>query len=429
MIAELLSRFGEALRATLDNQVVGGGLVLMLAGALMALLRNVPFKMLALLNRQLTVSVDVLSNDALFGWLAMWLDAHPYSRTARRITASSSNDQGGGVPAPSSDKKPDAPRVLFTPAPGNHVLWVNGRPVWLTRERKEPTGGRDGWNFREETFTLRMFGRDPAAARAILEQARDFAYRDERTVGVHVCRWGEWYRIHETPPRPLESVVLPAGVMDELLEDLRAFLGSSTWYQERGIPWRRGYLFEGVPGSGKTSAIAAVAGNLGLDLYVLNLADRSLDDERLVANLLRISPRSAVLLEDVDCVVNGREMQAEGGATFSGLLNALDGVASTPGVVTFLTTNHPDRLDPALLRHGRVDYRVTFHPATAEQASRYFTWFYRGARGDHPTSDPEVFGRLASGLSMAAIQGLLIDHRDDSAGAIRALQVRRPAVA
>lgn len=411
----LLEQLLAAVRAGMTSQVVGGGLVLMLTGALLALARNVPGRIVRLIERQFTVTVDVVSGDSLFGWLALWLDEQPYSKRARRVSASSVST-GNQVAAPvgAGSQEQDKPRVLFTPAPGNHLLWVDGRPIWLSRERKETE--RDGWSQFRETFTLRMLGRDPTSARALLERARDMAYVEaKRTTGVHVIRYGDWYRIHETPPRRLESVVLPEGVMEGLVADAEEFLAAEVWYRDRGIPWRRGYLFEGTPGSGKTSTIAALAGHLGLDLYLCNVGDRGMNDERLLASLLSVRQRSAVLLEDIDAVVEGRAITAESsGVTFAGLLNALDGVASQSGVLTFMTTNHPDKLDPALIRHGRVDKRVHFAPTTPAQAARFFCAFYQIEDAGH-------FGRHAAGRTTAELQGFLLQHRHDPAGALRAI--------
>jgi chaperone BCS1 len=275
------------------------------------------------------------------------------------------------------------------------------------------------WGGFQETMTIRMVARSARVVRDMLEEARSVANAGECRIGVYASSFGDWCRIHEMRPRPLESVVLPAGEMERIVADAEAFLDSAAWYAERGITWRRGYLFEGVPGSGKTSTIAALAGHLGLDLYVCTISDATVTDERLMSMLLRVPERSAVLLEDVDGVVNGREMQGEVGVTFSGLLNALDGVASRSGILTFLTTNHVERLDPALLRPGRVDYRQTFHAATAEQAERYFLHFY----GDEPDTRPlaERFARLYAGQPVAEMQRALTENRDDPTAAAYAI--------
>jgi chaperone BCS1 len=132
-------------------------------------------------------------------------------------------------------------------------------------------------------------------------------------------------------PRPLDSVCLDSSAADDLVRDATEFFGSEDWYRRRGIPYRRGYLLHGPPGCGKTSFVCALAARLKLHICVLNLSARGLDDASLNARMHETPRDAVVLLEDVDAVFVARESaDAEGGSsvTFSGLLNALDGVAA-----------------------------------------------------------------------------------------------------
>lgn len=293
--------------------------------------------------------------------------------------------------------------------------------MWLSRERKEVTGAQGEWGGYRETITIRIPGRSQATVRALLEEARAAGTAEDRRVGVYIIRYGDWYRVSEAEPRPLDTVPLAAGVMEDLKADAERFFASREKYRRRGIPWYRRYLLEGPPGNGKTSAIAALAAALGLDLYYLAISNSVMNDERLLAQLTQVPERSAVLLEDVDALVDGREMKSEGGVTFSGLLNALDGVAARPGCLVYLTTNHPEKLDPALLRKGRVDVRTHFAPATSDQAARRFrSFFYDSA--DHRLA--RRFGEAVAGMSMADVQGLLLDHEDDPGGTVAVAEAR-----
>ncbi len=123
-----------------------------------------------------------------------------------------------------------------------------------------------------------------------------------------------------------------------------------------------------------------------------------------------------LLIEDVDCVFkDSRSTTGDTGVTLSGLLNALDGVSSREGRVLFLTTNHPERLDPALVRPGRVDRKIELGHATPDQARRLFLWFYRDS-GLCPSDLGGEADRFAAQvphgkLCMAAIQEHLLRHR------------------
>jgi chaperone BCS1 len=113
---------------------------------------------------------------------------------------------------------------------------------------------------------------------------------------------GGWEKALSKKPRALNSVILDEDLATDLLADARDFLKSADWYQSVGIPYRRGYLLYGPPGCGKTSFCQALAGALKLDVCMLTLTNKNLDDNGL-ASCLRDAPSSAiVLLEDVDAV-------------------------------------------------------------------------------------------------------------------------------
>ena len=220
-------------------------------------------------------------------------------------------------------------------------------------------------------------------------------------------------------PRTVDSVILDENLANELIADARDFLGASDWYAGVGIPYRRGYLLHGPPGCGKTSFCQALAGALKLDICMLTLTNKRLDDNKL-AECLRDAPTNAiVLLEDVDAVFVDRTVQNENrqsGVTFSGLLNALDGVASQEGRLFFMTTNHIEKLDPALIRPGRCDVKVEVRRASRSQAHRLFSRFFEGATDEDARAFADALPEYE--LSMAQLQGYLLEHKKDPAGAL-----------
>ena len=121
------------------------------------------------------------------------------------------------------------------------------------------------------------------------------------------------------------------------------------------------------PGCGKTSFVQVLASNLKLDICILNLAHKELTDNSLASHLRDAPENSLILLEDVDAIFTNRSDPSVSsstngkseGVSFSGLLNALDGVAAQEGRIFFMTTNHIEKLDPALIRPGRCDVKVT----------------------------------------------------------------------
>jgi len=296
----------------------------------------------------------------------------------------------------------------------------------------------------------------------------------------------EWVDAGRRPARPVASVVLKGDAARAIVDDARAFLRLERWYAERGIPYRRGYLLHGAPGSGKTSLVRAVAGELQLPVYQLPLSGAGVDDEAFHRLLRGTARRSVVLLEDVDAgvdvdagcewtvdgsintdgrrkVVRENRENARGGVTLRGLLGALDGVGAAEGRLLFMTCRDASALEPALIRPGRIDTRLAFEAPDKAQAKALFRHFYglddekrhsctekaheadeknapeafaKEAENERDRSDEkrawaEAFAaaatdpRLASRdhpavSSMAALQGLLMSHREDPRGAVKA---------
>lgn len=155
-----------------------------------------------------------------------------------------------------------------------------------------------------------------------------------------------------------------------IVEELKRWASLKGWYVDRGIPWKRGYLFQGEPGTGKTAFARAAAEELDFPVHVFDLATMSNTDLREEWNKMLKGTPCMVVLEDIDGIFHGREnvspggsLFASGGLTFDALLNCVDGVERTDGVLLVVTTNHPEHIDPALAnRPGRIDRVVEFHP-------------------------------------------------------------------
>lgn len=226
--------------------------------------------------------------------------------------------------------------------------------------------------------------------------------------------------------RPLESVVLDVGVAEGIVQDLVDFIGNPQWYSQRGVPYRRGYLLHGPPGCGKSSFITALAGKLECVVCVLNLSEKGLTDDRL-NHLMNTAPvQSIILLEDIDAAFVSRDesksvKSAYDGAnrvTLSGLLNCLDGVTSTEARILFMTTNYLDRLDPALIRPGRVDVQEYIGYCSEFQLANMFRKFYPEASELLVERFVQSSKSLNKNLSPASVQGHFMFYKSDPEDAI-----------
>jgi len=279
-----------------------------------------------------------------------------------------------------------------------------------------------------ETVTLTTLGRSHQIFDELLEEARSKALKKEEGRTVIYTSMGVEWRPFGRPRRrrPLQSVVLVEGMAQRLVQDVQEFCKSQQWYIDRGIPYRRGYLLHGPPGCGKSSFILALAGFLEYNICILNLNERGLSDDRLNLLLSIAPPRSLILLEDIDAAFNKRDSKDFHGVTFSGLLNCLDGVASTEERLVFMTTNHLERLDAALVRPGRVDVIERIGEADRFQIMQMFNRFY-----SYDSELAPIFADLTAPLkmSMAHLQGIFLLFKDNPQGAIDYVKgVRGPPI-
>ncbi len=169
-----------------------------------------------------------------------------------------------------------------------------------------------------------------------------------------------------------DSLVLPAGLLAELEQDLPRFFASRELYDRYRVPWKRGVLLIGPPGNGKTHAVKALVNRVGVPcLYVrtFNAKYSTVDENirRVFERARKVAP-CVVVLEDLDSLVDAKSRSV--------LLNELDGFAENTGVAVLATTNHPDRLDPALLdRPSRFDRKFTFElPGLDERRAFVVAW-------------------------------------------------------
>lgn len=174
-----------------------------------------------------------------------------------------------------------------------------------------------------------------------------------------------------------------------------------SWYSECGLPYQREYLLCSPPGTGKSSFSLSVAGHFDLDLYVLSMS--GLSNHSLKTLFADLPQHCVVLLEDVDATSLKRTQEknayasqsgfpqksTDGNVSLSTLLNVLDGIGAPEGRVLIMTTDHIERLDPALIRPGRVDMKVEFQLADDDMISQLFFFVYapKPSVGDHEPED------------------------------------------
>lgn len=186
-----------------------------------------------------------------------------------------------------------------------------------------------------------------------------------------------WTCYYKCSKRPIDTVILPLDVKSQLMEDIEFFKSDSCKlrYKDLSLTHTRTYMFYGPPGTGKTSLVRALASKYEMSIAIIDF-DSEMDDKRLRHCIQRLPKNTILLLEDIDCLFNSRTTKDNNNSlvTFSGLLNALDGVVQNNDTIIIITTNHICKLDEALKR--RIDYFLKFDYASKSQIRTMFVKFF-----------------------------------------------------
>lgn len=270
-----------------------------------------------------------------------------------------------------------AEHILLAMRPGTAVVDVfDGAELTWRLSSHGGAGRRRSAEDAREVFKLSFDGRHKdmvlgAYLPAVMARVEAMS-QGQRQAKLYSNEWGKWRPVRIRNASTFATLAMDAALREAVVGDLDRFLGRKEYFERTGRAWKRGYLIHGPPGTGKSSLVAAISNHLRFDVYDLDLGGVRSNTE-LRKLLIRMKNRSILLVEDVDCaVVAALRREADGGSdgsnlasknrkvSLSGLLNMVDGLWSSSGHerIVIFTTNHMDRLDPALLRPGRMDTHI-----------------------------------------------------------------------
>ncbi|ORX39974.1 P-loop containing nucleoside triphosphate hydrolase protein [Kockovaella imperatae] len=378
----------------------------------------------------------ISAEDDAFKWIMAWLAQDPEAQRQMHHFQLTTADISNGRNAKNKLVSGMTTTATWTTSTViGQILPTYGKTIAIHHEGSSIWINRHSGKFarsslhNKDHFRIRTYAFQNNALRAFLVAAHDALHaKQEKEIHIfHPKRINpNWQLPVSRPHRPWSSVLLPGNIKEHMLKDMKAFFSDKEmkWYGARGIPHRRGYLFHGSPGAGKTTLTTALASKLSLDIYAINPGQRGMDDAKLNKLLRDCAPRSIILIEDIDCVfgrdgvkdrlmvedeegnvvppldsirgdqqgqssahltpmLGGSHDLAPSTVSLAGLLNAIDGVSSQEGCILIASTNHLERLDPALSRAGRFDVKVSFANAMPTQARALFQHFY--PLGEYPT--------------------------------------------
>jgi len=385
----------------------------MIIGGISVYVRALPMKLWYWIVEQTTMMITVKDDDAAFAWIKEWFLEQSFLQRIRRVDLDTTL-RGQGT--------------ALIPAPGCHRFWHAGRPFWVWFSRSEDT---KGWTPRRiESLTFRTIGRKQIFLKQFADEIVACHKRKEKMTSYLYLYDDGWSWVQGYTPRLLDSVILKPGERERLVEDIEKFRASRKRYRHLGVPYHRGYLLYGPPGTGKTSLVSGLAAKFGMSVYAVNLTE--FNDRTLKSAINDVPQNAVILFEDIDCMKTGNRRPEQGerdrpaapgqsrekedpadrfGVSLSGLLSVLDGFHAPENVLFVMTTNHIESLDPALLRPGRIDYKLFLGKAVEAQKIELYSRFFPEATD---TEAREFVEAHAFAETMAEFQGLLLGLERES---------------
>lgn len=414
---ELFALYTEA---TKTNPVIAGLASLWVMGVATYLLRTVPMRLWRFASAQCCTSVTfnttgIWQSRVVFVSFLEWYGMTSWAKQSRRLSLDAVYVDHG-QPSHLSH----IPQLVLGPGYGLHFFIADGWLFWFRKTALDSSGSEAV----KEQIELFCLGRDKARIERIIER---FKPRPPPSTGIAVYRHDNfsWSRIATIAKRPLESVIVAEDALRQITKQLNEFRDRRDWYTANGLAHKLTILLHGAPGCGKTSLIKALASTHNADIYAVNINDMT--DKSFSRAITSVPKGSFLLIEDFDSTTavkaradNTRNRtQADAiddaaanfvGLSLTGVLNALDGIVPLDNTVVFLTTNHIEAIDPAVLRKGRTDLIVEICPLGPAEIAAYVQHVY-GRTPDQ--SFPPIPG--------CDIQALVLEHKTDYDGFIHGL--------
>ena len=402
-----------------DYPVVSGAMSLWGLAIISYIARDIPKRIYVFAAKHMTTTLILTSQHRSFFNFLKWFEK---KGLAKKIRINKINNGRWGCD--------DGVKSLGY---GSHLLYIENKFVLVNASAKETLGTDD-----KESITLTVFGRSHSFFDKLFCLIKEEDKQDRDKLKMEIYLGEAWRPCQDQPKRSLDTVFIRETDKAFIIEKIQEFLKNEKWYIGRGIPYQIGFLFYGPPGTGKTSLIKALGSHLNKKLCVIPARSLAFIESALSG----FESSSFLVIEDIDANTAVHSRDSEGGPplnaptnpksmvvtakappiapisageasdfikmSMSDILNGIDGLRGIHGRILFATTNHIEKLDPALLRSGRLDHKIELGYADEGILKQFFNAFYPGF----------VFapkGKLKEGLVAAEIQKQMISSPPEEA--------------
>ena len=333
-------------------------------------------------------TIQVRSNQEAFPIIMDFVASLPGAEDSIRNFMVSGGEGGGGS---AGDNGARDNIIALKPGLGAYMMDYKGTRVTLSRAvDTDRAKSVNLSNDLPQVTTVTLWTTDRRIVNQFLADAQEL-HRSKRgsetKIYIPDASGYGWQYLGSRLKRDPSTLFFPPHIQEGVSKEIATYLKHEGVYRQLGVPWRRGYLFHGPPGTGKSSFISALAAEHDLPVYLLqNLGQSPTDgsggggiglprDDQLLSLLNSCVRPSIVVLEDLDTSAVAESDVAPATPRVSGLLNALDGIASTDGRIVIATANRVELIPAALRRPGRIDREIFFDHIQENQQMAMRQWY------------------------------------------------------
>ena len=359
-----------------NNDFFRGGFVLAIVGSVLVYCRKIPRIIYGFIKRLVVCTIIFDSKDSLFKLFQSWIDYNQLAKNKRNIRIE-------------SDEIVDPPIIKTIFDRRQYLIKHNKMTMLISRSKEDSTGSNSASSgnmmdmLLPEMYSISvMVWNKKKLLNMLTDILNDQTILNRGMVKIYRYSWGYWDEKSKQRPKSFDKLIFSNNLVSEIINDLHNFAESKDWYDDKQIPYQRGYLFSGPPGTGKTSMVLAIASTLNYKICTLDLSDID-SDTKLKDAFISLPSRSILLIEDFDSFFNGRKNQnMKSKVTFSGFLNAINGVTYSSGRLMILTTNQITNIDSALTRVGRIDKHFHVGYLELQQTISLFNVYFPELKND-----------------------------------------------